>query len=150
LKDWEILLGKWVGAVGMYASLLAFSGLNLIFLFAYGKPDWQPLAVGYLGLLLQGAAMLALGMFLSSVTQNQIAAAFSTFVLLLMLWVFEWMSNMDQNVVTEVLTYVSLLRHNESFIKGVLDLKDILYYASVSFLGLFLTARSLESLRYRG
>jgi ABC-2 type transport system permease protein len=134
----------------MYASLLAFSGLNLIFLFAYGKPDWQPLAVGYLGLLLQGAAMLALGMFLSSVTQNQIAAAFSTFVLLLMLWVFEWMSNMDQNVVTEVLTYVSLLRHNESFIKGVLDLKDILYYASVSFLGLFLTARSLESLRYRG
>jgi ABC-2 type transport system permease protein len=89
-------------------------------------------------------------MFLSSVTQNQIAAAFSTFVLLLMLWVFEWMSNMDQNVVTEVLTYVSLLRHNESFIKGVLDLKDVLYYASVSFLGLFLTARSLESLRYRG
>jgi len=150
LKDWEILLGKWIGAVGMYASLLFFSSINLVFLFAYGKPDWKPLAIGYLGLLLQAAAMLALGMFISSVTQNQIVAAVMTFFLLLLLWVFEWMSNMDQNRVTEVLTYISLLRHNESFIKGVLDMKDTLYYLSVSFLGLFLTARSLESVRYRG
>ncbi len=150
LRDWEILLGKWAGAVAMYGSLLLFSSLNMIFLFVHGKPDWKPLAVGYLGLLLQGAAMLALGMFLSSVTQSQVTAAFSTFVLLLMLWIFEWMSNMDQNMLTEILTYMSLLRHNESFIKGVLDLKDTLYYVSVSFLGLFLTARSLESLRYRG
>lgn len=150
LRDWEILLGKWAGAVTMYTSLLLFSGLNMVFLFAYGKPDWKPLAVGYLGLILQGAAMLALGMFLSSITQSQIAAAFSTFVLLLMLWVFEWMSNMDQNTLTTVLTYMSLLRHNESFIKGVIDLKDTVYYLSVSFFGLFLTARSLESLRYRG
>ncbi|MFN7542859.1 MAG: ABC transporter permease [Acidobacteriota bacterium] len=150
LRDWEILLGKWAGAVTMYTSLLLFSGLNMVFLFAYGKPDWKPLAVGYLGLILQGAAMLALGMFLSSITQSQIAAAFSTFVLLLMLWVFEWMSNMDQNTLTTVLTYMSLLRHNESFIKGVIDLKDTVYYLSVSFFGLFLTARSRESLRYRG
>jgi ABC-2 type transport system permease protein len=150
LRDWDILLGKWVGAVVMYGSLLLFSGLNLVFLFVHGNPDWKPIAVGYLGLLLQGAAMLALGMFLSSVTQSQVAAAFSTFVLLLLLWIFEWMSNMDQNRLTEILTYMSLLRHNEAFIKGVLDLKDTLYYLSVSFFGLFLTARSLESLRYRG
>ena len=150
LKDWEILLGKWIGAVGMYASLLLFSSINLVFLFAYGKPDWKPLLIGYLGLLLQAAAMLALGMFISSVTQNQIVAAVMTFFLLLLLWVFEWMANMDQNRIIEVLTYISLLRHNESFIKGVLDMKDTIYYLSVSFLGLFLTARSLESVRYRG
>jgi ABC-2 type transport system permease protein len=150
LKDWELLLGKWIGALAMYLSLLLFSGLSLIFLFAYGQPDWKPLATGYLGLILQAAAMLALGMFISSITQNQIVAAFLTFFLLLLLWVFEWMSGMDQNWMTEVLTYLSLVKHNEGFVKGVLELKDVVYYASVSFLGLFLTARSLESLRYRG
>ncbi len=150
LKDWELLLGKWIGALAMYLSLLLFSGLSLIFLFAYGQPDWKPLLTGYLGLILQAAAMLALGMFISSITQNQIVAAFLTFFLLLLLWVFEWMSGMDQNWITEVLTYLSLVKHNEGFVKGVLELKDVVYYASVSFLGLFLTARSLESLRYRG
>ncbi len=150
IQDWELLLGKWLGAVTMYLSLLLFSGLSLIFLFAYGKPDWKPLLVGYLGLILQAAAMLALGMFISSITQNQIVAAFLTFFLLLLMWVFEWMSGMDQNTLTTVLTYLSLVKHNESFVKGVLELKDVVYYASVSFLGLFLTARSLESLRYRG
>lgn len=150
LQDWELLLGKWIGALAMYLSLLLFSGLSVIFLFAYGQPDWKPLLTGYLGLILQAAAMLALGMFISSITQNQIVAAFLTFFLLLLLWVFEWMSGMDQNWLTEMLTYLSLVKHNESFVKGVLELKDVVYYASVSFLGLFLTARSLESLRYRG
>lgn len=150
LQDWELLLGKWIGALAMYLSLLLFSGLSVIFLFAYGQPDWKPLLTGYLGLILQAAAMLALGMFISSITQNQIVAAFLTFFLLLLLWVFEWMSGMDQNWLTEILTYLSLVKHNESFVKGVLELKDVVYYASVSFLGLFLTARSLESLRYRG
>jgi ABC-2 type transport system permease protein len=150
LQDWELLLGKWFGALTMYLSLLAFSGLSLAFLFAYGKPDWKPLLVGYLGLILQAAAMLALGMFISSITQNQIVAAFLTFFLLLLMWVLEWMSGMDQNLATQVLTYLSLVKHNEGFIKGVLELKDVVYYASVSFFGLFLTARSLESLRYRG
>ncbi|GAB4370063.1 MAG: ABC transporter permease subunit [Bryobacter sp.] len=150
LQDWELLLGKWLGALVMYLSLLAFSAISLIFLFVYGKPDVQPLLVGYLGLILQAAAMLALGMFISSITQSQIVAAFLTFFLLLLMWVFEWMSGMDQNQITQVLTYLSLVRHNESFIKGVLDLKDVVYYASVSFFGLYLTARSLESLRYRG
>jgi ABC-2 type transport system permease protein len=150
IRDWELLLGKWIGALAMYLSLLLFSGLSVIFLFAYGQPDWKPLLTGYLGLILQAAAMLALGMFISSVTQNQIVAAFLTFFLLLLLWVFEWMSGMDQNWMTEVLTYLSLVKHNEGFVKGVLELKDVVYYASVSFFGLFLTARSLESLRYRG
>jgi ABC-2 type transport system permease protein len=150
IQDWELLLGKWIGALVMYLSLLAFSAVSLIFLFVYGKPDWQPLLVGYLGLILQAGAMLALGMFISSITQSQIVAAFLTFFLLLLMWVFEWMSGMDQNTLTQIFSYLSLVKHNESFSKGVLELKDVVYYMSLSFFGLYLTARSLESLRYRG
>lgn len=149
LRDWEILLGKWLGAMAMFASLFAFTGLNMIFLFAYGNPDWKPLATGYLGLLLQGAAMLAIGCFISTLTKNQIVAAVLTFVSLLMLWVFEWVAGYEQEAWAKVMGYMSLVSHFESFAKGVLDLKDVVYYLSVTFLGLFLTARSLESLRWR-
>lgn len=149
LSDWEILLGKWLGALGMYASLLAFTGLNMIFLFAYGSPDWKPMATGYLGLLLQGGAMLAIGTFISTTTKNQIVAAFATFGTLLLLWVFEWVAGYEQEPWAKVMAYMSLVSHFESFAKGVVELKDVLYYVSVIFLGLFLTARSLESLRWR-
>jgi len=149
VHDWEILLGKWLGALGMYASLLAFTGLNMIFLFAYGSPDWKPMATGYLGLLLQGGAMLAIGTFISTTTKNQIVAAFATFGTLLLLWVFEWVAGYEQSPWAKVMAYMSLVSHFESFAKGVIELKDVIYYVSVIFLGLFLTARSLESLRWR-
>jgi ABC-2 type transport system permease protein len=149
VTDWEILLGKWLGALGMYASLLAFTGLNMIFLFAYGSPDWKPMATGYLGLLLQGGAMLAIGTFISTTTKNQIVAAFGTFGALLLLWVFEWVAGYEQEPWAKVMAYMSLVSHFESFAKGVIELKDVVYYVSVIFFGLFLTARSLESLRWR-
>jgi ABC-2 type transport system permease protein len=149
VTDWEVLLGKWLGALGMYASLLAFTGLNMIFLFAYGSPDWKPMATGYLGLLLQGGAMLAIGTFISTTTKNQIVAAFGTFGALLLLWVFEWVAGYEQEPWAKVMAYMSLVSHFESFAKGVIELKDVVYYVSVIFFGLFLTARSLESLRWR-
>jgi ABC-2 type transport system permease protein len=149
LRDWEILLGKWLGAFGMYAALLLFTALNLIFLFAHGTPDWKPVLTGYLGLLLQGGAMLAIGAFLSTLTRNQIVAAVMTFVVLLLLYVFAWVAGYEQATWAKVLAYLSLVSHSESFSKGVIDLKDVVYYLSITFFGLFLTARSLESLRWR-
>ncbi len=149
INDIEIILGKWIGAVALYAAMLAISGLSLLMLFGYGKPDWKPILVGYLGLLLQGAALLAVGTFISNCTKNQIVAGVSAFAVCLMLWILSWVSEFGTSIPERVLSYIAVTSHFDSFSKGVLDSKDILYYVSVIFVGLFLTARSMESLRWR-
>lgn len=149
IRDLEIILGKWFAALILYASLLAFSGLNLIFLFKYGHPDVKPLLVAYLGLLLQAGALLAIGIFISTLTKNQIIAGMVTFVVCLMLFVFGWAAGYETATWAKVLAYMSVSTHFESFVKGVIDSKDAIYYVTLIFLGLFFTARSMESLRWR-
>src|SRR5205807_8499601 len=90
IRDIEVIIGKWLAAVTLYACLLAFTALNFTFLFKYGNPDWKPLAIGYLGLLLQGGALLAVGTFISTTTKNQIIAGAATFGVCLLLWVLGW------------------------------------------------------------
>jgi ABC-2 type transport system permease protein len=149
IRDVEVILGKWLAAVALYAGMLLLTGLNIAFVFKYGNPDWKPLAVGYLGLLLQAAALLAIGTFISSLTKNQIIAGAATFGVCLLVFVLGWASGYETSTWAEVLSYMSVTTHMESFAKGVLDSKDAIYYVTVIFLGLFLTARSLESLRWR-
>jgi len=149
VKDSQIILGKWLAAMLLYASILMISALNLIVLFAYGEPDLKPMLIGYLGLLLQGGALLAIGTFISTTTKNQIIAGTATFAVCLMLWVLDWVSAYETASWAQVLSYLSVVTHFGSFAKGVLDTKDVVFYASVTFFGLFLTARSMESLRWR-
>jgi ABC-2 type transport system permease protein len=149
LRDAEIILGKWLATLLLYLCMLAVCSLNFVVLFIYGQPDWRALLVGYLGLLLMGAAFLSLGAFLSTTTKNQIVAASLTFGVFLMLWVIEWVSFFATGPASKVLAYLSITSHFESFAKGVIELKDAVYYASVIALGLFLTLRSMESLRWR-
>ena len=149
VRDMEIILGKWCAAVSLYAGILMISALNLVFLFMYGKPDWRPILVGYLGLLLQGGALLAVGAFISTMTRNQIIAGGGTFAACLLLWILDWVSSYETATWAKVLTYLSVVTHFEPFSKGVLDTKDVIFYLSVIFFGLFLTARSMESLRWR-
>jgi len=149
IRDAEILLGKWFAALTMFATVLAISAINLSFLFAYGKPDWRPILIGYLGLLLQGGALLSLGTLISTMTKNQIVAGGATFTVCLMLWILDWVSSYETAVWAKVLSYLSVVTHYEPFSKGVLDSRDIIFYLSVIFLGLFLTARSMESARWR-
>jgi len=149
VTDLEIILGKWLAAVALYASILLVSLLSMVTLFMYGNPDWRPVLVGYLGLLLQGGCLLAIGTFISTWTRNQIVAGVAGFSVCLLLWVLDWLSSFQDSVGAKVVAYLSVLQHFDSFSKGVLDSKDILYYLSAIFIGLFLTARSLESLRWR-
>jgi ABC-2 type transport system permease protein len=149
VRDMEVILGKWLAAVILYATLLLFAGINFAFLFRYGNPDWKPLAIGYLGLLLQAGGLLAIGTFISTLTRNQIIAGAATFGVCLMLWVLEWVAGYETAAWAKVLAYLSVITHFESFAKGVIDTKDAVYYVSVIFLGLFLTSRSMESLRWR-
>jgi ABC-2 type transport system permease protein len=149
IRDVEVILGKWLASVLLYAGMLLVTGLNFAFLFKYGNPDWKPMAAGYLGVLLQAAAMLALGTFISTLTKNQIIAGAATFAVCLLLFVLGWAGGYESATWAQVLNYMAVTTHMESFAKGVLDTKDTVYYVSVIFLGLFLTARSLESLRWR-
>lgn len=149
VRDLEVIIGKWLAALILYAVLLLFTAVNFAFLFKYGNPDWKPLAIGYLGLLLQAGGLLAVGTFISTLTKNQIIAGAATFGACLLLWVLEWVAGYETAAWAKVLAYFSVITHFESFSKGVLDTKDAVYYVSLIFLGLFLTSRSMESLRWR-
>ncbi len=144
-----MITGKWLAALTMYAAMLGIAGLNFIYLFVYGQPDWKPMLVGYLGLLLQAGSLLAVGTFISTLTKNQIIAGSATFGACLLLWVLEWVAGYETAVWAKVMGYISVVAHYEPFAKGVIDSKDVIYYISLTALGLFLTARSLESLRWR-
>ncbi|HXY16381.1 MAG TPA: ABC transporter permease [Terriglobales bacterium] len=149
IRDTEIIIGKWLAALTLYATMLLFTALNFAFLFKYGNPDWKPLAIGYLGLLLQAGGLLAIGTFISTLTKNQIIAGAATFGVCLLLWVLEWVSGYETATWAKVLAYMSVITHFESFAKGVLDTKDAIFYLTVIFVGLFFTSRSMESLRWR-
>jgi ABC-2 type transport system permease protein len=149
LRDLEIIIGKWLSAVLMYGALLVLLFADFSFLFMYGRPDWKPVALGFVGLLLQGASILALCTFISTLTKNQIVAAAVGFALSLILFVLSWATAFESSAIARVLSYLSIVSHFESFSRGVVDTKDIVFYLSMIFLGLFLTARSLESIRWR-
>lgn len=149
IRDLEVILGKWLAAMALYSGMLLLTALNFAWLFRYGNPDWKPLAVAYLGLLLQAGALLAIGTFLSTLTRNQIIAGAATFGVCLLLWVLEWVSDYESATWSRAMAYLSILTHFESFAKGLLSIKDAVFYVTAIVLGLFLTARSMESLRWR-
>lgn len=149
VKDYEIIVGKWLGAMLLFCAMLLIAVMNLSILFFYTTPDWKPMLVALLGLVLMGGTMIAIGTFLSTLTKNQIVAAALTFGLLLLLWVLNWATSFSGSTLSALFEFLALSPHFEQFSKGVIELKDITYYISAIALGLFLSKRSLESLRWR-
>lgn len=149
VHDLEIIIGKWLSAALMYGALLLVLWADYSFLFIYGNPDWKPVATGFFGIFLQAACLLALGTFISSLTKNQIVAGAVGFALALILWILNWTTSFGNSTTVQVLNYLSIVSHLDSFTRGVIDTKDLIYYLAMIFFGLFLTARSLESLRWR-
>ena len=149
VNDVQIIVGKWLGAMLLYLCVLAMSMINIALLFAWGKPDLKPVLVAYLGLILQGGCLLGIGVFISTTTRNQIIAGGVTFFVCLLLWLLSWFTAFDTSGGASVINYLSIVTHFENFSKGVLDTKDIVFYLSMIFFGLFITSRSMESLRWR-
>jgi len=151
IRDFEVVLGKWLASMLLYAFMLALTALNFLWIFKYGNPDWKPMAAGYLGVLLQAGAMLAIGAFISTLTRNQIVAGAATFAVCLLLWLagVAGGNGFEGGAMAQAFAYLSLITHYESFSKGVLASKDAVYYVTMIYLGLFLTVRSMESLRWR-
>jgi ABC-2 type transport system permease protein len=150
LTDLEIVLGKFLGALALYAVMVALTLIHFGLLFAFGKPEWKPLATAYLGLLLFGGCFIALGLFISSLTKNQIVAGAATFGVFLLLWVVDWISESMGPTGQAILKYLSMTDHLDDFVKGVIDTKHLVYYLSFIAFGLFLTVRSVDTERWRG
>ncbi|MGE5361821.1 MAG: ABC transporter permease [Bacteroidales bacterium] len=150
VSDLQIILGKFLGALGLYAVMLAVTLIHVALLFIYGNPEWQEVATGYLGLLLLGGCFIAVGLLISSLTRNQIVAGVVTFAVFLMLWVVDWMANFASGTVGGILSYLSITSHLDDFTKGVIDTKHLVYYLSFITFGLFLTVKAVDSERWRG
>jgi ABC-2 type transport system permease protein len=150
LTDFQIVMGKFLGAVGLYGLMLLVSAVSLGLLFLFGNPEWRQIATSYLGLLLMGGAFISLGLFFSSVTKNQIVAIVLTFATLLFLWVVNWVADSAGPVLGAVVGALSITDHFDDFSKGVIDTKHVVYYLSFITFGLFLTAKSVDSERWRG
>lgn len=149
LKVTEIVLGKFFGAFGFLLVMIGLTGIYPLLLVVYGNPEIGVMMSGYLGLLLLATAFVSVGLLTSALTENQIIAAVSCLVALLLLYVISWPADTAGALLGAVLKYVSLTEHFGELVKGVIDTKDVVYFASVVLLALFLTQRSVESVRWR-
>jgi ABC-2 type transport system permease protein len=150
VRDGAVLAGKYLAALGLYAIMITLTLLYPGIVVYFARLEWGPILTGYLGLLLMGATFIAVGVFASSLTENQIVAAITTFGALLIFWILGWSADYAGGTAGKVLQFLSILEHNDSFSKGVLDTKDVLYYLNFTVLALFLTLRSLEARRWKG
>ena len=149
VREWEVALGKYLASVGLLAVMLLLTGLYPLMLEAFGDPDPGPLWGGYLGILLFGATLLALGTLTSSVTSNQIVAAVLGVVLVLTLLLMDGLSNLTSGALRDAVTYLSLSTHYEDFMRGVIDTQHVVYSLSIIAGSLFLTTRVLETRRWK-
>ena len=150
VTDFQIVLGKFFGAMALYAVMLAVTLFHIGVLFIYGSPEWKPILTSYIGLLLLGGCFVAIGLFVSSLTKNQMVAGVGTFVVLLLLWIINWMADSAGPWLGEIMRYMSITEHFDDFGKGVIDTKHLVFYLSVIVFGLFLTLKSVDSERWRG
>ena len=148
LPDWAVILGKFLAALVVLATFLLFTLCYPIIFAFLTKMDWGQIASGYVGVLLLGGACLALGLFASSLTQNQIIAAITAFALLLLFWLIGAQQDVG-SAPAAFLSAISLREHLPNLAKGVIDTKDLLFYLCFTYFFLFLTKRQLESRRWR-
>ena len=150
LTDFQIIMGKFLGAMALYGAMLAVTFVHMAVLYAFGSPEWIPIATGYLGMLLMGGCFISAGLLISSLTKNQIVAGMITFAVFLLLWVINWIGSFTGPTTKAVLDYLSITSHLDDFTRGILDTKHLVYYLSFIAFGLFLTARSVDTERWRG
>ena len=145
----QIVLGKFLGAFVFVFLMLLLTAIYPIILLIYGNPEVGVILGGFFGLLLLATSFVSVGLLTSSFTDNQIIASVSCLVVLLLLYVISWPAETAGPTMGAVLKYLSLTEHFSEMVKGVIDTKDVVYFLSVIVLGLFLTQRSVESLRWR-
>ncbi len=149
VNDVDVVLGKYLACLVVLLTMVLLTVTYPILLVALGEPEVVPIGTGYLGLVLLGAAAISLGIFTSSLTENQIVSASISFGMLFFFWLISYSVPLVSAGLGQFLGYLSINEHIESMSKGVVDSTDIIYYLCFITLFLFLTLRSLETKRWR-
>ena len=149
LTDRDLVLGKYLASILYLAFLLVLTLVFPLILAASGKPDWAPIWCGYLGTFLLGSSFMALGVLASSLTSQMIVAAVITFALSLVVWLLPSAGQMFGGTANDVMTYMSVINHQENLNKGILDSTDLMFYLSFIIACLFMTIRSVETYHWR-
>jgi len=145
----SIIMGKYLAALIIYAIILLLTATFAVFVFAYGNPEPAPLLTGYLGLFLLGAVFIAIGLFASALTENQVIAAVIAFSTIILIWVISWVGENGPGAWKGILTYLSFFSHFKNMVTGVIDTQDIVYYLTFVFLSLYLTRSVFEFRKWR-
>jgi ABC-2 type transport system permease protein len=151
VTDLEIVLGKFFASLTLLIIMLLPTAIGFVFMLRHAEPTapWRVLGSEYLGVLLLGGALLALGSFFSSVTESTLIAAMLSFGAILLLWVLDFGSQAGSSAWASGVQYLSVFRHYDDFTRGVIDTSNVIFYLSFIFLGVFLTVRSVDSMRWR-
>ena len=149
VREYEIVLGKFFSCLLVLAVMLILTLYFPLLLMIFGDPDTGPILTSYLGLFLLGSASVAIGIFASSLTPNQIVSAVVAGGILFGLWFLGMVGSLIPEPLGEILSYFSLSEHFPGFVRGVVDTRDLVYYLSVTAVFLFLSVRSIETERWR-
>jgi ABC-2 type transport system permease protein len=150
VRDGAVLTGKFLAALVLYFAMLGITLVYVGIMAWFVRLEWAPVLILYLGLILMGSAFLAIGTAASSLTENQIVAALITGLILLVLWIAGWFAEPVGGWAARILTHLSVPEHMESFAKGVLDTKDVIYFLDLTIFGVFVTLVSLQARRWNG
>lgn len=151
ITNWAVATGKLLGVVTFYSTIVMPLLLLEAIVINTAQPAVSPilLLLGHGGLILLAAAVLSLGMFVSSLTDSTILSAILTFTLVLLLWVIDVAANNIGGGLGEALKHLSMLNHYLNFVKGVVDTSSLIMLATYIVLGVFLTAQSIDALRFQ-
>jgi len=149
VRDWEVILGKFLASLAIFGSALALTLVYVAFLFAFGNPDLGPIVTAYVGLFLFGAGALAVGLFTSALTSNQIVAAILSYGVLTLLTIIHLAADQVDGAMATLLNELSMVSQFEDFTRGILNLRSVIYYLSMVVVFLFLAVRALEFRRWK-
>ncbi len=149
VTELEVVAGKLLAACCVFGVMLLLTFPFPVMLFLYAQPDPGPVVTGYAGLLLMGVSFLALGMFTSVLTENQIIAAVTSFGSLLMFWIVGWGTTFTGGLVAKFFTQVSMIEHFDNFTKGLVAGADLTYYVLFTAFFTYLTLKFLETRKWR-
>lgn len=149
VRTGEIVAGKFIAAAAFTLIMVALAWIFPLILMIFGNPEIGVMFAGYIALALLALTFAAVGLFTSSLTQNQIIAAISSFGILILLYVISWPAEAGGGAIWSILKYLSLPEHFSTMVRGVIDTADIIFFLSAIVLSLFLTQRAVESARWR-
>ena len=149
VRDWEVILGKYLASFVFLLFLLSLTSYYVILLLVFATPDPGPIYSGYLGLILYGAAALSVGILTSTLTSNQIIAAVVGTGILIVLYATSFIGDVVTGVWATIFNQLGFTSHFNDFDRGIIDSTHIVYFVTVTALFLFLSIRALESRRWR-